>query len=131
MCLEVTGTIKFRDHSRIGTEMEKMFIANTTAYWVDLLTSNGVPAVVAEEASFPRLQRDSQIQSNRMLKSFVDHDGGNVHIIQGFIDFEGVDDNVRVMAPRLGQHTIEILRESNISETEIEALECQGIISSG
>ena len=66
-----------------------------------------------------------------MLKSFVDHDGGNVHIIQGFVDFEGVDEDVRVMAPRLGQHTIEILRESNISETEIEALECQGIISNG
>ena len=77
------------------------------------------------------MHHDAQIQANRMLKTFVDHNGGNVHILQGFLDFGDVDDNVRCMAPRLGEHNREILQEANIPETKISALEAQGVISSG
>ena len=129
MDLQVNGIINFEVHSDLGKQMAKSFLINTTEHWVQLLASDGVPVAVAEKADFARLHHDAQIQANRMLKTFVDHNGGNVHILQGFLDFGDVDDNVRCMAPRLGEHNREILQETNIPETKINALESQGVIS--
>ena len=47
------------------------------------------------------------------------------------VDFSGTPWAARTMAPRLGEHTGEILRSLGRSDSEIEALEAAGIVRQG
>lgn len=47
------------------------------------------------------------------------------------VDFSGTPWAARTMAPRLGEHTGEILRSLGRSDSEIEALEAAGIVRRG
>ena len=47
------------------------------------------------------------------------------------VDFHGTPAEPRSLAPKLGEHTAEILKELGLSESEIDSMHSSGIVIDG
>jgi crotonobetainyl-CoA:carnitine CoA-transferase CaiB-like acyl-CoA transferase len=120
-------TPELRDHNidaRLQMTQE-VLKTRTSKEWLERLEAEGVPCA-------PVLTRDQVINHPHMLASDIllesDHPvAGRLRQTRTAARFD-TPTIVRRGAPRLGEHTEEILRELQISEEEISALCVEGII---
>ena len=90
----------------------------TTAEWLALLRRLEIPA--ARVSDLGELMRDPQLAAGGFFKR-VAHPSEGVFTDQPVRFGDGAASDTRLQ-PRLGEHSIEILREAGLAETAIEAL---------
>jgi crotonobetainyl-CoA:carnitine CoA-transferase CaiB-like acyl-CoA transferase len=72
-----------------------------------------------------------QVQANGVLVE-LDHPGaGRVRQARAAARFEATPNEMRLGAPRLGEHTREVLREAGYADEAIEGLLRDGIVAAG
>ncbi|WP_327754630.1 CoA transferase [Sphingobium sp. SJ10-10] len=88
-----------------------------------LLEAAGAPSEIARETSWVReaLWQDWATTSNRVIENF-DSMYGHVRQFGSFIHFSRTPSFAKGSAPRLGEHTRQILGEIGYSDSEIDAL---------
>jgi crotonobetainyl-CoA:carnitine CoA-transferase CaiB-like acyl-CoA transferase len=92
----------------------------TTAEWLTLLRQLEIPS--ARVSDLDELMRDPQLAAGGFFKRAVHPSEGDILFTDQPVRFgDGVASNARLQ-PRLGEHSIEILREAGFAETTIEAL---------
>ncbi len=79
------------------------------------------PVLTAAEAA-----ADPQAIAAGAIARMPQHDGSTTPTPAGPIRFPGADDGPKGPAPRVGEHTREVLAEAGYSKTEIEALYASG-----
>jgi formyl-CoA transferase len=97
-----------------------------TADWLAALEEQDVlcgPVLTLAEAL-----ASEQTEVNRMLLEFPDADGRVIRTIASPIRMSSSVPDVRVVPPRLGQHTEQVLSESGYSEEQIRRLVADGIV---
>jgi crotonobetainyl-CoA:carnitine CoA-transferase CaiB-like acyl-CoA transferase len=107
-------------------ELMSIFRTRTTEYWADHLTKAGV--INARINDYADMLADTHVKATKML-TYADHENigiAPVAHIPGVTAW--IDDDSRLQAPRIGQHTSEILLELGYGASEIDTLRTRGIV---
>jgi crotonobetainyl-CoA:carnitine CoA-transferase CaiB-like acyl-CoA transferase len=124
--LYATQTARVANRASINAIVGGKLACNTTAYWVETLNKAGVPCGPVN--SVAEVFRDPQILEQQMLLD-VEHPGyGTVRMLGFPIKFSDSPCRVSRPAPRLGEHSEEILTELGFSAAERDAWRQNGII---
>lgn len=125
-----TNDLRTRCHNTLEKELAVVFPAKTTAEWIELLDPLGVPCAKINDIS--DLAADPHIKARNMLLHLT---GEKDILIAGDpIKFPEEDEpgrqpTTRPPAPRLGEHTADVLTELlSLSPEEIEVLSNDGVI---
>jgi crotonobetainyl-CoA:carnitine CoA-transferase CaiB-like acyl-CoA transferase len=105
------------------------FAEKTTAEWLALLRDLEIPA--ARMSNLDDLVADPQLAASGFFKHAAHPSEGEIRYTDMPVRFgDGGATNERLQ-PRLGEHSMEVLREAGLSETEIDALIVTGAAVAG
>jgi crotonobetainyl-CoA:carnitine CoA-transferase CaiB-like acyl-CoA transferase len=110
-----------RVEARLGTA--------TTAEWVDRFTAAQIACGPVYE--FDEVFRDPQVQHLGLVVEMAQPPLGSVRVLGFPFRTSAGPVTVRRPAPRLGEHTREVLEELGLASGEIERLAAQGVVELG
>ena len=117
-------------------EIAPLFLERTRAEWVEILTQAGVP--VGRVVTIPEALAEPQVRARRVIAEVPPVDlpgleppGGGEPLTIVNAGWEAGDEgpNNGAAAPRLGQHSDDVLRELGLDAPEIVRLRDDGVIS--
>ncbi len=104
-------------------EVGEIAATKSTAEWLELL-GDRVPAMTV--CALEDLFSDPQLEASGFWQ-FLDHPSeGRMRVPGVPTRFAASPGSVRRLAPRLGEHSLEVLREAGLSQPEIESLLASG-----
>lgn len=104
-------------------EVGEIALGRTTAEWLELL-GDRVPVMIVN--TLEDLLRDPQLESSRFWH-FLDHPTEGRMRLPGIpTSFSRSPGSIRRPPPRLGEHSLEVLREAGLAEDEIQAMLASG-----
>lgn len=121
-----------RDRSQNNAELQALlapfFAARTAAEAFALLDAAGAPCEIARETSWVQnaLWQDWAVASNRVIEN-TDSMYGHIRQFGLFTHLSATPGRAVGAAPRLGEHTREILAEAGYSPAEVEAMLASGV----
>lgn len=107
--------------------LRQIFVERTATEWVALLESVDTcwaPVLRPEE-----VPQNQQVKARGMIQSYQHPTEGQVWSFAPPLKFAGLSPMARRPAPRMGEHTYEVLRELGHSAEEIETLERRGAVA--
>ncbi|MGE0583223.1 MAG: CaiB/BaiF CoA transferase family protein [Steroidobacteraceae bacterium] len=106
------------------SETAKIMATRTTREWLDLFSKTSVPTIVVN--SLEDLATDPHLEAVGFWKS-VDHPTEGKLKLPAFpVNFGLTPAGIERHAPRLGEHTREVLREAGLGDAAIDALLASG-----
>lgn len=92
--------------------------------WLDLLGETNVPMMVVN--SLDDLIDDPHLEATGFWQMHDDPDEGTIRMASYPANFSETPASVRRGAPRLGEHSVEVLREAGIDQDQIETMLAAG-----
>ena len=109
-------------------EIQKEFLKKTQEEWLKIFMNSSLDACVMPVKNFTEACEDPQIKARNMVVE-VDHPTfGKVRNVASPIKYSRTPLKIRSLAPKVGQHSNEILRSLNYSEEDIRLFKRKGII---
>jgi crotonobetainyl-CoA:carnitine CoA-transferase CaiB-like acyl-CoA transferase len=134
---QITGYPQFIDDERFRTlsdrvrnidatnETTAMIMATrTTAEWLEVLASSGIPHIVVN--TLEDLASDPHLEATGFWQSYDHPTEGRLRMPSFPVNFGSTPASIRRHAPRLGEHTLEVLREAGLDAQTIAALTGSG-----
>ena len=119
-------TVKGEEREYVFNELKNEFIKRTQSECIE--TFKGLDACVMPIKSFNEACTDPQIIARKMVESFPHPKFGHVPNIASPIKYSHTPLSIRSLAPKLGEHTKEILKDLNYSDEEIKEFKKKNII---
>lgn len=93
----------------LENELNPRFAKHSTQEWLGILQQYEIPCAPIQDIA--QVATDPQILAREMIVEVDDARAGRQRIVNTPLRFSGMETGVRTSAPRLGQHTDEILSE--------------------
>ena len=122
----VTNADRLRHRGELEQEMEAVLAGQATAHWVGVLDRAGVPCGPVN--TYAQLFADPQVRHLEMVVHVDDAELGRVPHIRTPLRLSESRVAVRRVAPRLGEHTEELLAALGYAPAEVEALRRSGAV---
>lgn len=107
--------------------LEQFLAPKTTSEWLEILEEAGVPA--APVYNIAEMVDDPHTMARGMLPSVQVQEGINTQVIGHAMKFSKAPPRVLKPAPRLGEHTAQVLQEmAGYNQEKIRQLEAAGVI---
>jgi len=124
-----THTARSRHIAEVYAFVAQIIATRTTADWLPDLARADIPA--SRLYSVDDLIDDPHIQAAGSVQTIEHPSEGTLRTPAPLGRYDGTPIRIRRPAPRLGEHTLEVLREAGLDEAEINALAprratCQG-----
>jgi crotonobetainyl-CoA:carnitine CoA-transferase CaiB-like acyl-CoA transferase len=105
-------------------ELGKIVATRTSAEWLADLDRENVPAMVVN--SLETLLSDPQLEATGFWKTVEHPSEGTLRMPDIPTTYSRSPGEIRRLPPRLGEHSVEVLREAGFSQAEIDALLASG-----
>jgi crotonobetainyl-CoA:carnitine CoA-transferase CaiB-like acyl-CoA transferase len=120
-----TAEARFGHITEINEALDRIFRANTTAHWLDVLRRNSV--VCGPVSGYGEFLADAQVRHEQLFQEITQAGFKPVPVPR----VPGVQRSIELKrAPRVGEHAVEVLSDLGLSKAEIEALFESGAIAS-
>jgi crotonobetainyl-CoA:carnitine CoA-transferase CaiB-like acyl-CoA transferase len=139
--LDILGDDSLTNDPRFATNADRManldalvetlipyMKARTTADWLAALEKAGIPA--GPVLSITEMHAHPQTIARDMVPTVTHPTAGEVQTIGLPVKFSETPGGVKHAAPRLGEHSREVLREAGMSNAEIDTLIRDGVVGS-
>ena len=103
----------------------EVIATKTTQEWLDLLGDTNVPTMVVNTLN--GLIDDPHLKETGFWQLFEHPTEGTIRMSKPPINFAKTPAQIRSIAPKLGENSIEILRDAGYSEREIEEMIAAGV----
>ncbi|MBL6080374.1 CoA transferase [Belnapia sp. T18] len=130
---DLIETLSVRDPVKRNANIDAVYAAmaeiaqgRTTAEWLALCEQHDIPAT-----GFTRVEDVTEHPHLKAVGMFQEHDHpseGRIRMAKPPTKFERTPANIRRLAPRLGEHTAEVLEELGFSVEEIEDMQARRVI---
>jgi crotonobetainyl-CoA:carnitine CoA-transferase CaiB-like acyl-CoA transferase len=117
---------RLRNREALEKEIEHVLGAASTSHWVAALDAAGVPSGPVN--TYAQLFADAQVRHLAMVTHVDDPELGRVPHVRTPVRLSRSRVAVRSVAPKLGAHTIEVLKGVGYSQAEVEALRRDRVI---
>lgn len=117
---------QFENKPALQSIFRERFASNTTAYWTERLENEGL--LNAPVHTLEQTLADEQTRVNGMIVEAVHPSVGTVRMLNAPIRLSETPASVRRVAPRLGEHNAEVLRENGFDEETIARLHELGVL---
>jgi formyl-CoA transferase len=121
-----TSRDRMKNRGTLEREMEALLATEPTEHWIKVLDDAGVPC--GPVYTYAQLFADPQIVHRELVVHADDPELGRVPHIRTPIKMSASDVAVRTVAPRLGQHSEEILTALGYTTAEAEQLRRDRIV---
>ncbi len=105
-------------------ETAKTMLGRTTGEWLELFGGTSVPTIVVN--TLEGLKDDPHLKAVDFWVETEHPTEGRLRMTRFPVNFSATPADVRRHAPRMGEHSIEILREAGLGAAEIDALVASG-----
>jgi crotonobetainyl-CoA:carnitine CoA-transferase CaiB-like acyl-CoA transferase len=105
-------------------ELGKIVATRTSAEWLATLDEAGVPAMVVN--TLETLLRDPQLEATGFWHTAEHSTEGTLRMPGIAATYSRTPGEIRRLPPRLGEHSVAVLREAGFADAEIEALLASG-----
>jgi len=117
-----TNALRVKNRETLEPAIASIFRSNTSAYWVKKLAAHGIPC--APVRTLDEVAADPQVADRGMLPVI-----GGFRVTGPPVKFSATPGNVPRRAPRLGEHSSELLSEVlGLNEAQIAKLIASGAI---
>lgn len=116
-----TNIARCRNRAFVDAELQAIFSTRSTADWLAQLGKFNVPATKVQDLN-DALRHDPQIAYNKSVIAVEHPTAGKVEMLALPINFHGTPARYERAAPRLGEHSVEILHEFGFAQDEIDKL---------
>ena len=121
-----TNALRAENRAAINAEIEARTIRGTSEHWISVLNGAGVPC--SPVMNLEQVFADPQVIDQQAVVT-VEHPGhGTVSMIGSALHIDNAPLPVRGPAPKLGEHTEEVLRELGFSLRELDQLRERGVV---
>ncbi len=117
----------FVHREEIYRRLESAFVGRRTKEWLEICDANGVWAGPVYDYS--ALAADEHVRATRMFTSQELKGFGDVRTVQVPIHMSQTPPSIRRGAPRLGEHTVELLTELGVSPKLIDQFLESGVVA--
>jgi crotonobetainyl-CoA:carnitine CoA-transferase CaiB-like acyl-CoA transferase len=117
---------RVRNRREINATVQALFGTQPVSHWVELLNRSNIPC--GPVYTVPEMFADEQVRHLGVAAHVVRADGSTIQVISQPVTLVRTPATLQSSAPRIGEHSDEILREIGYSDEEIGALEAEGVI---
>lgn len=111
---------------RLHEELAARVATNTTAHWTARLEAEGV--LNAPVRTLAETLDDEQTAANGMILEAEHPVAGKFRMLDAPVHLRGTPARVRRVAPRLGEHNVEVLRDNGFDDETIARLQELGVL---
>jgi len=106
--------------------LRPIFATRTSAEWIEILDTNGVPAGPIYRMN--EVFDDPQVQHSGIAQSVMHPQRGELQLVGQPVDLSRTPASLRTPTPEAGEHTDEVLSDYGIDADRISALRASGAI---
>ncbi len=121
-----TNDLRMANRSKINALVEEKIRLKPKAFWIEELNKAGVPTGTIQDLKM--VFEDPQVRHQKMVTE-IEHPGHGKVKMTGFpVKMQNNPCRIKLPAPKLGEHTEEVLAELGMEESEIKKLGAKGVI---
>jgi crotonobetainyl-CoA:carnitine CoA-transferase CaiB-like acyl-CoA transferase len=101
-------------------ETAKIMLTRTTGEWLEIFSKSSVPTNMVN--TLQGLKDDPHLKAVGFWQEVEHPTEGRLRMTRYPVTFSETPASVRRLQPRLGEHTLEVLREAGLADTDIQAM---------
>jgi crotonobetainyl-CoA:carnitine CoA-transferase CaiB-like acyl-CoA transferase len=122
-----TNPARVARRAEVVETLSAIFRQNTCAHWIAVLEQHDIPS--CKVMALHEILADPQIEANGLVHTLEDPVRGRITTLGPPVQMSATPTQHTRVAPILGEHTAEVLREAGLSDEEIEGLRAADVIN--
>jgi len=122
-----TNPARVARRAEVVDTLNAIFRQNTCQHWIELMEQHDVPS--CKVMTLHEILADPQVAANGLINSFEDPKRGRITTLGPPVRMSATPTEHTRVAPMLGEHTAEVLREFGLSDGEIDGLRTANVIN--